>query len=104
MCIRDRPVRRHIVVKLDALPRLADLVGGIEVDVPKRMYYVDRSQNLQIDLQPGRQILRGRELIGFLRWRSDTRGDLGVWSGRSWRLMDWWIASSNHRIWCAYRN
>ena len=75
--LMNRPVRRHIVVKLDALPRLADLVGGIEVDVPKRMYYLDRSQNLQIDLQPGRQILRGRELIGFLRWRSDTRGDLG---------------------------
>ena len=75
--LMNRPVRRHIVVKLDALPRLADLVGGIEVDVPKRMYYVDRSQNLQINLQPGRQILRGRELIGFLRWRSDTKGDLG---------------------------
>ena len=45
--------------------------------MPNRMYYVDRSQNLQINLQPGRQILRGRELTGFLRWRSDTRGDLG---------------------------
>jgi len=75
--LMNRPVRRHIVVKLDALPRLADLVGGIEVDVPKRMYYLDRSQKLQIDLQPGRQILRGHELTGFLRWRSDTRGDLG---------------------------
>ena len=75
--LMNRPVRRHIVVQLDALPRLADLVGGIEVDVPKRMYYVDRSQNLLINLQPGRQVLRGSELTGFLRWRSDTKGDLG---------------------------
>ena len=75
--LMNRPVRRHIVVQLDALPRLADLVGGIEVDVPKRMYYLDRSQNLQINLQPGRQVLQGRELTVFLRWRSDTEGDLG---------------------------
>ena len=75
--LMNRPVRRHIVVKLDALPRLADLVGGIAVTVPKRLYYVDRSQNLQIDLQPGPQVLRGRELEGFLRWRNDGQGDLG---------------------------
>lgn len=75
--LMNRPVRRHIIVNLDALPRLADLVGGIDVDVPKRLYYVDRSQDLQIDLQPGRQVLRGRQLEGFLRWRNDGRGDLG---------------------------
>jgi len=75
--LMHRPVRRHIVVKLDALPRLADLVGGIAVTVPRRLYYVDRSQNLQIDLHPGPQVLRGRELEGFLRWRSDGQGDLG---------------------------
>ena len=62
---------------MEALPRLADLVGGIEVDVPKHLYYVDRSQNLQIDLHPGRQVLRGRALEGYLRWRSDGQGDFG---------------------------
>ena len=75
--LMNRPVRRHVVVKLEALPRLADLVGGIAVDVPKRLYYVDRSQNLQIDLHPGRQVLRGRALEGYLRWRSDGQGDFG---------------------------
>ncbi|MEB3254470.1 MAG: LCP family protein, partial [Synechococcus sp.] len=71
------PVRRHIVVKLDALPRLADLVGGVEVDVPKRLYYVDRTQGLTIDVQPGLQVLKGKDLEGFLRWRNDGHGDLG---------------------------
>jgi anionic cell wall polymer biosynthesis LytR-Cps2A-Psr (LCP) family protein len=47
------------------------------VDVPKRMYYVDNSQGLMIDLQPGRQILKGRQLEGFLRFRHDEAGDLG---------------------------
>ena len=75
--LMDRPIRHHIVVKLDAISTLADLVGGIEVDVPKRLYYVDRSQGLVIDLQPGRQLLKGKELEGFLRWRNDGRGDFG---------------------------
>ena len=42
--LMDRPIRHHVVVKLDAISTLADLVGGIEVDVPKRLYYVDRSR------------------------------------------------------------
>ena len=75
--LMNRPIRHHIVVRLDAIETLANLVGGIEVDVPKRLYYVDRSQNLVIDLQPGPQLLKGKDLEGFLRWRNDGRGDFG---------------------------
>ena len=75
--LMNRPIRHHIVVRLDAIETLANLVGGIEVDVPKRLYYVDRSQNLMIDLQPGPQLLKGKDLEGFLRWRNDGRGDFG---------------------------
>lgn len=72
-----RPIRHHVIVNLAALRHLADLVGGIEVTVPKRLYYVDNSQGLMIDLQPGRQTLRGRQLEGFLRFRHDEAGDIG---------------------------
>ena len=75
--LMNRPIRHHILVRLDAIETLANLVGGIEVDVPKRLYYVDRSQNLVIDLQPGPQLLKGKDLEGFLRWRNDGRGDFG---------------------------
>ena len=75
--LMNRPVRHHVVVSLQTLPLLANLLGGIEVDVHKRLYYVDRSQDLVIDLQPGRQVLRGKALEGFLRWRDDGRGDFG---------------------------
>ena len=71
------PIRHHVIVNLAALRHLADLVGGIEVTVPKRLYYVDNSQGLMIDLQPGRQTLRGRQLEGFLRFRHDEAGDIG---------------------------
>lgn len=72
-----RPVQHHLVINLSAIRRLADQLGGIEVTVPKRMRYVDNTQGLNIDLQPGRQILRGRDLEGFLRFRHDDMGDIG---------------------------
>ena len=72
-----RPVQHHLVINLAAIRRMADLIGGIEVDVPKRMVYVDNTQGLNIDLQPGPQVLRGRDLEGFLRFRHDESGDIG---------------------------
>ncbi|MEO1002881.1 MAG: LCP family protein [Cyanobacteria bacterium J06638_7] len=72
-----RPISHTVVVNLSAIRRMADAVGGIEVDVPKRLYYVDNSQGLTIDLQPGVQNLRGKDLEGFLRFRHDEMGDIG---------------------------
>ena len=72
-----RPINHHILVNLNGIRTLSDLVGGVQVDVPKRLYYRDRSQGLLIDLQPGPQVLQGEDLEGFLRWRHDEEGDLG---------------------------
>ena len=72
-----RPVRHHVVVNLHGIRELVNLIGGVRVNVPKRMYYVDRAQDLVIDLQPGYQNLKGHDLEGFLRWRHDSEGDLG---------------------------
>lgn len=73
----NAPVERYLKVNLRAVERLADALGGVEVEVPKRMYYVDNSQGLYIDLYPGRQLLKGEALEGFLRFRHDELGDLG---------------------------
>ena len=71
------PIERHLKVNLRAVERVAEALGGIEVDVPKRMYYVDSRQDLYIDLYPGRQLLKGQDLIGYLRFRNDEMGDIG---------------------------
>ena len=73
----NRPVDRYLKVNLDAVTRVADALGGVEVDVPKRMVYVDNAQGLYIDLYPGPQLLRGKDLEGYLRFRHDAMGDLG---------------------------
>ena len=75
--LMGRPVRHHMLINLEVIRSISDLMGGVTVDVPKRLYYVDRSQNLLIDLQPGPQLLKGKDLEGFLRWRNDGRGDFG---------------------------
>ena len=75
--LMGRPINHHILVNLNGIRTLSDLVGGVQVDVPKRLYYRDRSQGLLIDLQPGPQVLQGEDLEGFLRWRHDEEGDLG---------------------------
>ncbi|MFM7269587.1 MAG: LCP family protein [Cyanobium sp.] len=71
------PVQRYLKVNLNAVAKVADALGGVEVDVPKRMAYVDNAQGLVIDLWPGRQVLKGNDLEGFLRFRHDELGDLG---------------------------
>ena len=75
--LMGRPINHHILVNLEGIRTISDLLGGLEVDVPKRLYYQDKSQGLLIDLQPGRQVLKGRALEGFLRWRHDGQGDFG---------------------------
>ena len=72
-----RPVEHHILINLSVIRRLGDSLGGLEVDVPQRMLYNDNTQNLHIDLQPGRQVLRGKDIEGFLRFRHDELGDIG---------------------------
>ncbi len=71
------PLERYLIVNLDAVQHLGDALGGVEVEVPKRMYYTDSRQGLYIDLYPGRQLLKGKDLEGFLRFRHDELGDLG---------------------------
>ncbi|KGG25486.1 MULTISPECIES: LCP family protein [unclassified Prochlorococcus] len=75
--LMHRPISHHILVNLEGIRTIADLLGGIEVDVPKRLYYQDQSQGLYIDLQAGTQVLKGQDLEGFLRWRHDGEGDFG---------------------------
>ena len=72
-----RPMPHYIVLNLETLRELGDALGGLEMTVAKRMRYSDRSQNLEIDLLPGHQRLRGRALEGYLRFRHDGEGDLG---------------------------
>ncbi|HEY9764039.1 MAG TPA: LCP family protein [Trichocoleus sp.] len=71
------PIDRYVRVSTGAFREIVDLVGGVEVFVPKRMVYEDRTQGLYIDLQPGWQTLNGSQAEQFARFRKDETGDIG---------------------------
>jgi len=70
-------IDRYVRVSTGAFREIVDLVGGIEVLVPKEMKYEDKTQGLVIDLQPGLQNLNGSEAEQFARFRQDSYGDIG---------------------------
>jgi LCP family protein required for cell wall assembly len=59
----------HLVVDLAGIENLIDQIGGVSIDVEKRMYYIDYAGGLFIDLKPGPQKLSGKQLTGYLRFR-----------------------------------
>ncbi|MBU0573040.1 MAG: LCP family protein [Candidatus Margulisiibacteriota bacterium] len=70
-------IKKYVIVNTRGLIKLVDLVGGVEVDVPKDLYYVDRAGGININLKKGPQKLGGKEAEGFVRFRMDIWGDIG---------------------------
>ena len=64
-------IPHYIVVSLAGVTELIDELGGVPVDVEKRMYYVDYAGELYIDLKPGPQRLSGKEAMGYIRYRKE---------------------------------
>lgn len=63
------PIDRVMVLNYDAFQEMVDIVGGVEVYVPKKMDYDDWGGRLHIHLKPGRQMLTGQQAMGFVRFR-----------------------------------
>jgi polyisoprenyl-teichoic acid--peptidoglycan teichoic acid transferase len=71
------PIAHYVVFSLPAMRHVVDLIGGVPIDVEKRMVYTDRLQHLVIDLYPGVQVLNGERAEEYLRFRHDAEGDIG---------------------------
>lgn len=71
-----KPVDGVVVFHFDSVVNIVDQLGGIEIDVDKRMHYRDPGQGLVIDLQPGLQTLNGEQALGYVRFRNDALGDI----------------------------
>lgn len=69
---------RYVIITTDALAKIVDRIGGVEIDVPEDMYYKDEEQNLEIDIRAGKHTLNGDEAVKFVRYRKGyATGDLG---------------------------
>ncbi len=65
-------------INFKGLVKLVDAVGGVEVDVPKRLCTDDSSRYTTVCINPGRQVLNGEQALVFARNRHAlTNGDFG---------------------------
>ncbi len=72
------PLQGGVVLNLEGFCNIVDILGGVTVNVPADMKYVDESQNLYINLKKGIQVLDGDKAEQFVRFRSGyVAADLG---------------------------
>jgi len=64
-------------ININGLAKVIDTLGGLTINVEKRMYYVDYAGGLFVDLYPGIQHLNGRQALSYVRFRHDSTGDIG---------------------------
>ncbi|MGG1661830.1 LCP family protein [Brevibacillus sp. NRS-1366] len=70
----DIKIDRYISVDFDGFRQIVDELGGVQIDVKKRMKYSDPSDGTYIDIQPGLQALSGEQALDYARYR---KSDLG---------------------------
>ncbi|MFV5336113.1 LCP family protein [Bacillus paralicheniformis] len=70
----DLDINYYAIIDFKGFAKIVDAVApdGIEVDVPKKMSY-----GIGMTLQPGKQILHGDRLLGYVRFRHDRESDFG---------------------------
>ncbi|MDY9921956.1 MAG: LCP family protein [Synergistota bacterium] len=72
-----QPILYYVIIDYVSFPAVVDILGGVEIDVQKRMRYVDRAGKLDINIQPGLQVMDGKTALHYVRFRMDALGDIG---------------------------
>ena len=69
----DTNIDFYIKTNFEGFKNIIDHLGGITLNVEKRMLYPEED----IDLNPGLQTLNGYDALAYVRFRSDGLGDIG---------------------------
>lgn len=77
----------YVAVKPEAVEKLVDILGGVEVETIDAMEYHDAGAGLHINLPKGRQKINGDQAVGFARFReadiyARNPDGSGVYTGR----------------------
>lgn len=70
------PLHYYVKINFQQFEKFIDAIGGIDIEVEKRMYYRDKTDKFLVDLTPGVHHLNGKEALGYVRFRHDPMGDL----------------------------
>ena len=72
-------IDHYVLINTNSFVKIIDAIGGVDIDVEKRMYYEDPwddNGGLVIDLYPGEQHMDGKTAVTYVRYR-DSEGDIG---------------------------
>jgi polyisoprenyl-teichoic acid--peptidoglycan teichoic acid transferase len=67
-------IDRYVTIDFEGFRQVVDELGGVQIEVKKRMKYTDPSDDTRIDLKPGLQTLSGEQALDYARYR---KSDLG---------------------------
>lgn len=68
------PIDYYALIDFSGFEELIDALGGVEIDVDKRMYYL--TYDALIDIEAGLQTLNGEQALQYVRFRADPLGDI----------------------------
>ncbi|GAA4703288.1 LCP family protein [Brevibacillus fulvus] len=68
------PIEHYVEIDFQGFRSVIDELGGVEVNVDRRLVYNDPTDGTHIDLSPGLQILDGDQALDYVRHREDSRG------------------------------
>lgn len=63
------PMDHYVIIDTKSFERIIDAIGGVDIDVEKRMHYEDPwddNGGLVIDLYPGEQHMDGKKAIQYV--------------------------------------
>lgn len=67
-------IDRYVVTTFEGFEAAIDALGGVPMNVPNDLYYLDPYQDLEINIKAGDQVLNGKKALGFVRYRAGYAG------------------------------
>ncbi|MHB8170288.1 MAG: LCP family protein [Thermincolia bacterium] len=74
--ILDTKMDFWVKTNFDGFRDIIDTLGGVTIDVEKRMVYRDPTDGTNINLYPGVQRLDGKKALDYVRFRHEALGDI----------------------------
>lgn len=66
------PVDRYLMIDFPAFVKMIDAIGGVEFEVDKAIFDPEGT----VSLQPGKQLLTGKQALAVVRFRHEEMGDI----------------------------
>ena len=67
-------IKYYVYFNIDTFRKVIDLLGGVTIDVPLDLDYVDPLQDLHIHVKKGKQLMDGEKAEEYLRFRHPNGG------------------------------